>query len=156
MAFKHIAGLAVTAALMSTQVQAKTEIEWWHAMGGALGKKVNEIADNFNASQSEYEIKPVFKGTYAETMTGAIAAFRAKEQPAIVQVFEVGTATMMGAKKGKWKWVIPPSAADFELLTSYTFAGKGKKGEVHQKWWSDNLFKPFARHQKNNKIYRKK
>lgn len=99
MAFKHIAGLAVTAALMSTQVQAKTEIEWWHAMGGALGKKVNEIADNFNASQSEYEIKPVFKGTYAETMTGAIAAFRAKEQPAIVQVFEVGTATMMGAKK---------------------------------------------------------
>ncbi|EAR57238.1 SN-glycerol-3-phophate ABC transporter, periplasmic SN-glycerol-3-phosphate-binding protein [Photobacterium sp. SKA34] len=99
MAFKHIAGLAVAAALMSTQVQAKTEIEWWHAMGGALGKKVNEIADNFNASQSEYEIKPVYKGTYAETMTGAIAAFRAKEQPAIVQVFEVGTATMMGAKK---------------------------------------------------------
>ena len=99
MAFKHIAGLAVTAALMSTQVQAKTEIEWWHAMGGALGKKVNEIADNFNASQSECEIKPVYKGTYAETMTGAIAAFRAKEQPAIVQVFEVGTATMMGAKK---------------------------------------------------------
>ncbi|PSV25474.1 sn-glycerol-3-phosphate ABC transporter substrate-binding protein UgpB [Photobacterium sp. GB-56] len=99
MAFKHIAGLAVAAALMSTQVQAKTEIEWWHAMGGALGKKVNEIADNFNASQSEYEIKPVYKGTYAETMTGAIAAFRAQEQPAIVQVFEVGTATMMGAKK---------------------------------------------------------
>lgn len=68
-------------------------------MGGALGKKVNEIAADFNASQSEFEIKPVYKGSYAETMTSAIAAFRAKEQPAIVQVFEVGTATMMGAEK---------------------------------------------------------
>lgn len=66
-------------------------------MGGALGQKVNEIAADFNASQSEYEIKPIYKGSYAETMTGAIAAFRAKQQPAIVQVFEVGTATMMGA-----------------------------------------------------------
>jgi sn-glycerol 3-phosphate transport system substrate-binding protein len=31
-------------------------------------------------------------------MTGAIAAFRAKQQPHIVQVFEVGTATMMAAR----------------------------------------------------------
>ncbi|NDJ80750.1 sn-glycerol-3-phosphate ABC transporter substrate-binding protein UgpB [Vibrio campbellii] len=99
MAMKHLAGLAVAAAFISTQAQAKTEVEWWHAMGGALGKKVNEIAADFNASQSEYEIKPVYKGSYAETMTSAIAAFRAKEQPAIVQVFEVGTATMMGAEK---------------------------------------------------------
>ena len=99
MLLKHITGLAVTAVLMSTQVQAKTEIEWWHAMGGALGEKVNQIASDFNASQSDYEVKPVYKGSYAETMTSAIAAFRANEQPAIVQVFEVGTATMMGAKK---------------------------------------------------------
>ncbi|MEH0664664.1 sn-glycerol-3-phosphate ABC transporter substrate-binding protein UgpB [Vibrio scophthalmi] len=99
MSIKHLTGLAVTAALLSAQAQAKTEVEWWHAMGGALGKKVNEIAADFNASQDDYEIKPVYKGSYAETMTGAIAAFRAKEQPAIVQVFEVGTATMMGAKQ---------------------------------------------------------
>lgn len=67
--------------------------------GGALGQKVNQIASDFNASQSEYVIKPVYKGTYPETMTSAVAAFRAKNQPAIVQVFEVGTASMMGAKK---------------------------------------------------------
>ncbi|WP_394151453.1 sn-glycerol-3-phosphate ABC transporter substrate-binding protein UgpB [Vibrio maritimus] len=99
MSIKHLTSIAVTAALISTGAQAKTEVEWWHAMGGALGQKVNEIAADFNASQSEYEIKPVYKGSYAETMTSAIAAFRAKEQPAIVQVFEVGTATMMGAKQ---------------------------------------------------------
>ena len=79
-------------------VQAATEVQWWHAMGGKLGEKVVEIADGFNASQSDYKVMPVYKGNYTETMTAAIAAFRAKQQPHIVQVFEVGTASMMAAK----------------------------------------------------------
>ncbi|MFG0737684.1 sn-glycerol-3-phosphate ABC transporter substrate-binding protein UgpB [Proteus terrae] len=99
MSIKSITGLAVAMTLFTSPAHAKTQIEWWHAMGGALGQKVNQIASDFNASQSEYEIKPVYKGTYAETMTSAVASFRAKNQPAIVQVFEVGTASMMGAKK---------------------------------------------------------
>ncbi|NBM53565.1 sn-glycerol-3-phosphate ABC transporter substrate-binding protein UgpB [Proteus vulgaris] len=99
MSIKSITGLAVAMTLFASPTHAKTQIEWWHAMGGALGQKVNQIASDFNASQSEYEIKPVYKGTYAETMTSAVASFRAKNQPAIVQVFEVGTASMMGAKK---------------------------------------------------------
>ena len=77
---------------------AATDIEWWHAMGGANGEKVNEIAKAFNDSQDAYTVKPVYKGNYTETMTSAIAAFRAKKQPHIVQVFEVGTASMMSAK----------------------------------------------------------
>jgi sn-glycerol 3-phosphate transport system substrate-binding protein len=87
------AGLAMTAS-----ASAQTEIQWWHAMSGDLGTKLEKIANDFNASQKDYKIAPVFKGTYPEAMTGAIAAFRAKQQPAIVQVFEVGTATMMAAK----------------------------------------------------------
>nr|WP_306667867.1 sn-glycerol-3-phosphate ABC transporter substrate-binding protein UgpB [Oceanospirillum sediminis] len=66
--------------------------------GGRLGEKVNEIAEKFNVSQNKYEVKPVFKGNYTETMTAAVSAFRAKKHPHIVQVFEVGTATMMSAK----------------------------------------------------------
>ena len=77
---------------------AKTEIQWWHAMGGALGERVEEITANFNRSQSEYELISTFKGNYSETMTAGIAAFRAGKQPHILQVFEVGTATMMAAK----------------------------------------------------------
>ena len=65
---------------------------------GKLGEKVEEIADGFNASQSEYKMVPTYKGNYTETMTAAIAAFRARKQPHIVQVFEVGTATMMAPK----------------------------------------------------------
>ncbi|MBU1175121.1 MAG: sn-glycerol-3-phosphate ABC transporter substrate-binding protein UgpB [Alphaproteobacteria bacterium] len=77
---------------------AATEIDWWHAMGGELGTKLEEIVAGYNAAQGDYVVKPVYKGSYAETMTSAIAAFRAGEQPAIVQVFEVGTGTMMAAK----------------------------------------------------------
>jgi sn-glycerol 3-phosphate transport system substrate-binding protein len=78
--------------------QAQTEIQWWHAMGGQLGEAVNALAEGFNKTQKEYKVVAVYKGSYTDTMTGAIAAFRAKQQPHIVQVFEVGTATMMAAK----------------------------------------------------------
>lgn len=77
---------------------AQTEIQWWHAMGGVNGERVNKIANDFNATQSDYKVVPVYKGNYTETMTAAVAAFRARKQPHIVQVFEVGTATMMAAK----------------------------------------------------------
>ncbi len=74
------------------------EIEWWHAMGGRLGEKVVTICDGFNASQPNYKVVPVYKGSYAENMTAGIAAFRAGNPPHILQVFEVGTANMMAAK----------------------------------------------------------
>lgn len=91
--------VAAAAVLASAPMAwAQTEIQFWHAMGGNLGETVNEIADGFNKSQSEYKIVPVYKGSYTETLTAAIAAFRAKQAPHIVQVFEVGTANMMAAK----------------------------------------------------------
>src|SRR3990167_4685155 len=77
---------------------AQTEIQWWHAMGGNLGETVNQLADGFNKSQTKYKVNPVYKGSYTDTLTAAIAAFRAKQGPHIVQVFEVGTANMMAAK----------------------------------------------------------
>jgi len=83
---------------VSSPAQAQTEIQWWHAMGGALGEWVNDLAKGFNASQTEYKVVPVYKGTYDESMTAAIAAFRAGNAPHILQVFEVGTATMMASK----------------------------------------------------------
>ena len=71
-------------------VYAKTTIQWWHAHGGQLGEKVNEIAAGFNKSQNEYEVVATYKGSYADTMTAGIAAFRSKNPPHILQVFEVG------------------------------------------------------------------
>ena len=84
--------------LGTSTAQAATEIQWWHSMSGQHNDKINEIARGFNASQADYKLTPVFKGSYPESMTAAIAAFRAGNAPHIVQVFEVGTATMMAAK----------------------------------------------------------
>jgi sn-glycerol 3-phosphate transport system substrate-binding protein len=89
------AALAIAFAL---PVQAQTEVQWWHSMGGALGEWVNDLAKDFNASQKDYKVTPTFKGSYPESMTAAIAAYRAGNAPNILQVFEVGTATMMAAK----------------------------------------------------------
>ncbi|MGE4611754.1 MAG: sn-glycerol-3-phosphate ABC transporter substrate-binding protein UgpB [Paracoccaceae bacterium] len=89
---------AATFASMAGSAIAQTEIQWWHAMGGANGERVDRIAAGYNESQSEFVVVPSYKGNYTETMTAAVAAFRANEQPHIVQVFEVGTATMMAAK----------------------------------------------------------
>ncbi len=96
--FKKLSLAAAAVALSASTSFAATEITWWHAMGGELGTKLEQIAQKFNDSQSDYHVTPVFKGTYPETLTAAIAAFRAGQQPAIVQVFEVGTGTMMAAK----------------------------------------------------------
>jgi sn-glycerol 3-phosphate transport system substrate-binding protein len=74
------------------------ELQWWHAMTSANAAVVNQIAADFNAAQSTYKVTPVFKGSYAETMNAGIAAFRAGKAPAILQIFEVCTATMMAAK----------------------------------------------------------
>ena len=88
----------VAAAFGATGAQAQTEIQWWHSMGGALGDKLNELANKFNASQKEYKVVPSYKGSYPDSLTAAIAAYRAGNAPHILQVFEVGTATMMAAK----------------------------------------------------------
>ncbi|MCM5705667.1 sn-glycerol-3-phosphate ABC transporter substrate-binding protein UgpB [Larsenimonas salina] len=93
-----LSALILATAPLATPVYAATTITWWHAMEGVLGDKVNEIADAFNASQDQYVVKPVYKGSYSDNLTATIAAFRANKAPAITQVFEVGTATMMSAK----------------------------------------------------------
>src|SRR5256886_11863437 len=90
--------LALALALGAGSAHAQTEIAWWHSMGGALGEQLNALAGKFNDSQKDYKVMPVYKGTYPESMTAAIAAFRAGNAPHILQVFEVGTATMMAAK----------------------------------------------------------
>ena len=99
---KRRALLAGTVALAAAPYAAaraaeKTKIVWWHAMTAALGEQVNRLTDEFNKSQTAVEVQALYKGTYAETMNAAIAAARANQPPHLVQVFEVGTGTMINA-----------------------------------------------------------
>jgi sn-glycerol 3-phosphate transport system substrate-binding protein len=81
-----------------TRAQSRVQVEFWHGLAQPLGGLLEKIATDFNASQTQYQVNPSFKGSYPETMVGAIAAFRAGNAPHIVQMFEVGTATMMSAR----------------------------------------------------------
>ena len=89
---------AVAASLSAGAASAADEIQLWHAFSGRLAELLTEQTEKFNAAQSDYVVVPTPKGNYSETLNAGIAAFRAGEQPHILQVFEVGTATMMGAK----------------------------------------------------------
>ena len=97
MRFKSLAATSALAATFFVPVHAQTEIQWWHSMTGGLNDWVLDLTNGFNASQKEYKIVPTYKGTYDETMPAAVAAFRAGTAPHILQVYEVGTATMMAA-----------------------------------------------------------
>ena len=93
-----IASIALFVMISGTSVQAKVEIQWWHAFGGRLGELLDEQVNKFNASQNKYTVVHTRKGNYSETLNAGIAAFRAGQHPNILMVFEVGTASLMAAK----------------------------------------------------------
>lgn len=100
MALRHFgaaAAVAIAVGMTASPALAVTEIQWWHAMTGANNDVIVKLANDFNASQSDYKVIPTYKGSYPDTMNAGIAAFRAGNAPHIMQVFEVGTATMMAA-----------------------------------------------------------
>jgi sn-glycerol 3-phosphate transport system substrate-binding protein len=95
---KTLTAAGVFALAAASPAMAQTEIQWWHAMTGANNDVVVKLAEEFNASQKDYKVVVAYKGSYPDTLNAGIAAFRAGNAPHIMQVFEVGTATMMSAK----------------------------------------------------------
>jgi ABC-type glycerol-3-phosphate transport system substrate-binding protein len=90
--------LAVLSVAAADPASAEIELRWWHAMTGGNNDMIVKIADDFNASQTTYKIVPTYKGSYADTMNSGLSAFRAGNAPHIIQIFEVGTASMMAAR----------------------------------------------------------
>ena len=93
-----VAAFVVLVIFPITGFAEQITINWWFAHGGRLGEKVQSIVSEFNSMQSKYKVVATYKGNYSDTMTAGIAAFRSKKHPHILQVYEVGTATMMAAK----------------------------------------------------------
>jgi sn-glycerol 3-phosphate transport system substrate-binding protein len=85
------------AGALPAAAQQPVEIQFWHGLTQPLGGLLEQIATDFNATQNHTRVVASFRGSYPETMVAAIAAFRASQAPHIVQMFEVGTGTMMAA-----------------------------------------------------------
>ncbi len=92
-----LAGAFAGVAAGKPRAAEATEITFWHAMTGKPGEEVERLCTAFNASHPDYRVRPVFKGGYPETLTAAIAAWRAGQAPHLVQMFEVGTGSMLAA-----------------------------------------------------------
>lgn len=98
MRIQLLAASFAVAGAFSAPAQAQTEVQWWHSMTGVNNERVNDFAKGFNATQNECKVNAVYKGSYDDSMTAAIAAYRAGTAPHVLQVYEVGTATMMYSK----------------------------------------------------------
>src|SRR5215475_13780611 len=100
---RWLAGVAALLGVLfgahATRAQQRVQVEFWHGLTMPLGGMLEKIVADFNESQTQYRVNPTYKGSYPETMVAAIAAFRAGNAPHIVQMFEVGTATMMAARE---------------------------------------------------------
>lgn len=95
---RHTVLGAALALSFTGQAMAVATIPFWHSMEGELGKEVDSLAQRFNQANPDYNIVPVYKGNYEQNLAAGIAAFRTGNAPAILQVYEVGTATMMASK----------------------------------------------------------
>ena len=102
------ASAALAAAPLSVPAQAqggRAKIVFWHAMTGSPAETLNLLANGFNISQNTTEVSVVYKGPYPETLTAVTAASRAGQAPNLVQIFEIGTASMLAAGKAvKQNW----------------------------------------------------
>jgi sn-glycerol 3-phosphate transport system substrate-binding protein len=91
--------VAAAAALVllggAAAAQAKTEISFWHGLDGQAGQAVDALVKQFNEGQGEFEVKALYKGTYPQVLAAAMAAYRQKNPPHLVQVYEVGTQSMI-------------------------------------------------------------
>ena len=59
------------------------------------------------------------------------------------KIYSRARAMAQGKNRGKWAFIMDPSAEDFKGLI-YSFIGEGKNGEKQLKFFNDTLFRPFA------------
>ena len=102
--FRTLSALVVFVAVLAAAVAPvtaqddQTTITFWHAMSGSRADVVQEIVDTFNEANPDVNVVAEFTGSYAETLTKALAAYQAGQPPHIVQVYEVGTRTMLDSE----------------------------------------------------------
>lgn len=83
---------------MSTETaDGRIVVELWHSMGGGSGEALQNIADQFNESQNEIYVAPEFQGSYEEAMTTFHSLAGTANAPAIMQMFDVGTVSMINS-----------------------------------------------------------
>ncbi|HKT26671.1 extracellular solute-binding protein [Dyella sp.] len=71
------------------------DIEFWYAHGGLYAQAIDELCTGFNKAYPQDHVRCLPQGTYEQTMRKAVAAYRAGQPPAVVEIYDIGTADMM-------------------------------------------------------------
>lgn len=115
----------------AAQEEAKgpVTITFWHAMSGSRQDVVNDLVDTFNEKNPDIQVNAEYTGSYAETLTKALAAVRAGTPPTIVQVYEVGTQTMLDSGAIVPVYTLAPEDFDWSevvqpVMKYYSVEGK--------------------------------
>lgn len=81
---------------VSGMAAAKVKIEFWHALGGVIGRDVlTQFIEEFNASQDWVEVEAIYQGSYDDLLNKYILALQAGNPPHLVHVYEIGTRRMI-------------------------------------------------------------
>lgn len=83
-----------TAAGNTAAAGGKTEITFWHAMGGVNGEATEALVKAFNESQDEIVVKSEYQGTYDDMITKLKATMQSGNMPDVCQMYDIGTKFM--------------------------------------------------------------
>lgn len=70
------------------EADGPVEITFWHTMTAANETTLQELVDDYHASQDRVRVNLVFRGTYSENLEGYRAAARGGDLPNLVQLEE--------------------------------------------------------------------
>ena len=75
----------------------KTKVTFWHAMGGTRTAFIQRMVEDFNYTHPTIEVTAEYKGSYRDTLNGAIISYKQGKAPNIVHIFEVGSQLAIDA-----------------------------------------------------------
>ncbi len=99
---KRLPMLATTAAVLFLATAAnaadRIKFDYWYGLTGDLGDVMAKHCQIFNETQDKYEAVCTGQGGYDKAEQNTIAAYRAKQHPTIVQIYDAGTLNFMLSK----------------------------------------------------------
>ncbi len=77
----------------------RTKITLWHSMSSPLNVFLQNIIDDFNASQDRYQVEAIFQGSYSESLNKLISSIGSGDVPTIIQLNDTSTQIMIDSRE---------------------------------------------------------
>ena len=131
---------AVGKALKSEGVTGQTELSIVDFKNQP--KAVRDILNTFDVKGPTQRSRVKFSKTANKTINDMLErASGIKSRKRLTRI----EGAELGKNKGRFKIWMPSTLEDFRGLTEYTFAGKGRQGDIDQKFFRDTLVTPYWR-----------